>query len=50
MKTTSELVTIFWRDGEKVGLLYQNGHVEMYTLKVASKADVAELLEVEQQQ
>lgn len=44
---TSELVTIFHQDGEKIGLLYQNGQVEMYTLKKASKQDVQDLLEVQ---
>lgn len=47
METTNELVTIFWRDKQKVGMLHQNGQIEMYTLKPASKADVAELLESE---
>ena len=44
---TSELVTIFHDDGQKVGMLYQNGEVELYTLKKASKQDVVDLLEVE---
>lgn len=44
-KVTNELVQIFWEDGEMVGLLYQNGEVKLYTLKRATKADVAELLE-----
>lgn len=46
-KVTSELVNIFWEDGQKVGLLYQNGALEMYKLKKANKQDVADLLETE---
>lgn len=46
-KITNELVNIFWEDGQKVGMLYQNGQIEMYTLKPASKQDVANLLETE---
>lgn len=47
MTKTNELVTIFHQDGEKVGMLYQNGSIEMYRLVKASKTDVAELLEVD---
>ena len=45
MTVTNELVQIFTKDGEKVGILYQNGQIEMYTLKKATKQDVQELLE-----
>lgn len=44
---TSELVIICHEDGQKVGMVYQNGSVEIYTLKPANKQDVIELLEVE---
>lgn len=47
MKTTNEIVTVFWRDGQMVGMLHQNGALKLFTLKPASKADVAELLESE---
>lgn len=46
-KVTSELVNIFWEDGKMVGLLHQNGRIEVYRLKEASKQDVADLLETE---
>lgn len=47
IKVTSELINIFWEDGQKVGMLYQNGIIEIYTIKPANKADVARLLETE---
>lgn len=47
IKVTSELVSIFWQDGQKVGMLYQNGVLEMYSLRKATKADVATLLQVD---
>lgn len=47
MKVTHELVQIFWQEGEKAGMLYQNGKIEMYVLKPASKQDVAALLEAD---
>lgn len=47
MTITNELVQIFYKDGEKVGILYQNGQVEIYTLKKATKQDVQDLLEVQ---
>ena len=46
MTITNELVQIFSKDGEKKGILYQNGQIEMYTLKKATKQDVQELLEI----
>ncbi len=47
MKTTNELVTIFWRDGQMVGMLWQEKSIEMFVLRSASKQDVANLLESE---
>lgn len=49
-KWTNELVQIAWEDGQKVAMLHQNGSIEIYKLKPASKADVAEILESEQQE
>lgn len=46
-KCTNEIVTLFWEDGQKVALLHQNGEIEVYMLKKASRQDVADLLEVE---
>jgi hypothetical protein len=48
-KVTNELVQIFWEDGEKIGMLHQNGQIELYTLKKATKQDTLEFLEVESQ-
>ena len=44
---TSEVVHIAWQDKQKIGLLCQNGSIELYTLKPATKADTAQLLESE---
>lgn len=38
---------VCYEDGEKQAMLYQNGQIEVYMLKKATKADVAELLEVD---
>lgn len=46
-KWQSELVHVCYEDGEKQAMLYQNGQIEVYMLKKATKADVAELLEVD---
>jgi hypothetical protein len=42
---TSELVSICTEEGEKIAMLHQNGEIEIYTLKKASKQDIADLLE-----
>ena len=44
-ETTGEIVTIFWQDGEAVGMEYRNGELHRFMLKKATKADDAELLE-----
>lgn len=46
-KWTSELVQIAWEDGQKVAMLHQNGEIEVYALKPATKQDMLEILEVE---
>ena len=43
----SELVTVFYEDGQKVGMLYQNGTIELYRLVKATKQDTAQLLEID---
>ena len=45
-KWTNEVVQIAWEDGQKVAMLHQNGDIEIYTLKRATKQDVERLLEV----
>lgn len=47
MTITNELVQIFWENGEKKAMLFQNGHIEMYTLKPVTKQDVQTLLEID---
>jgi hypothetical protein len=47
IKWTSEIVQIATEDGEKVAMLHQNGAIEIYMLRHASKQDVSQLLDVE---
>lgn len=44
--TSKELVTIFWEGKEKVGMLHQNGEIEIFKLRRALKTEVDEMLEV----
>ena len=44
-KWQSEVVHICYEGGIKMAMMYQNGHIEVYKLKKASKQDMAELLE-----
>lgn len=46
-KVTSELVQVFWEDGEMIAMLHQNGDIKLFTLKKASKQDVVTLLEID---
>lgn len=46
-KVTNELVQIFWEDGQKIAMLHQNGQIELYTLKPATKQDVTSILEAD---
>ncbi len=46
-KWVGEIVNVCYEDGVKEAVMFQNGHIEMYKLKKASKADVAELFEVD---
>ncbi len=47
IKWQNEIVQVAYEDGEKVAMLHQNGSIEIYILKKASKQDIAQLLEVE---
>lgn len=47
IKWTSEIVHIATEDGRKVAMWHQNGGIELYMLKTATKQDVAQLLEVD---
>ena len=44
---TSEVVLLCWEDNDKVAIEYQNGRIECYMLKVATKQDRANLLMVD---
>lgn len=44
IKATTELMVVFWEDGEPVGLLHQNGKREFYRVTNASKDHVIHLL------
>lgn len=46
-KWIGEVVNVCYEDGEKQAVLFQNGHIELFKLKKATKADVAELLEID---
>jgi hypothetical protein len=49
MKATAEIVTMFWsKDGDMTGFLHENGHREIYTVKRATKTELAKLFETEQ--
>lgn len=48
MKSTNELTTLFWsKEGELAGLLYENGHREIYKVSRATKGDVQKILETQ---
>lgn len=44
MRTTSEIVVLFWEDNQPVGMLHQNGQTNFYRVSRASKEHVTELL------
>jgi hypothetical protein len=44
---TSEIVNVCWEESEMVAIEYRNGVLKRYMLKPATKADDAELLEIE---
>lgn len=44
MKTTSEIVVLFWEDNRPVGMLHQNGQTEFFRVSHANKDFVAGLL------
>ena len=46
IKTTSEVVIIFWQDNQPVGMLMQNGQSHFYKITRALKDFVASLLGV----
>jgi hypothetical protein len=46
-KWTSEIVNVCWEDEEMLAIEYRNSHLKRYMLKPATKADDAELLEIE---
>jgi hypothetical protein len=45
---TGEICTVFWEDGHKVAVEFQNGTIERFMLKPATKADSASLLGVDE--
>lgn len=48
MHVHNELVQVFEEDGIKRAVLFQNGIIEIYTLKPATKQDIQDILQVEQ--
>jgi len=45
-KWESEIVNVCYEDGVKQAVMFQNGHIEIYKLKKATKADVADLMDI----
>lgn len=44
VKTTNEIVVMFWEDGEQIGYLHQNGHPKFFKSGFASKETVSHFL------
>lgn len=46
-KWIGEIVNVLYEDGVKQAVMFQNGHIEIFKLKKATKQDTAEIFEVD---